>query len=299
MKILLNLACFYLLIQNLSAQNYQEQFASLINEKDTTAVRELLEKWEKEKPRDAELYTSYFNYYFQKSKTEILNLSTNPDNNDENSMKITDSLGNTKGYLGSKVFFEKYYTQKAFEYIDKGISLFPKRLDMRFGKIHALRIIKDWEVFTTEILKTIDYSAKVKQKWTWTNNVDAENPEKLFFGSIQDYVVTLYNTEDDSLLINMRKISERILKYYPEDVPSYSNIAVTYMILAEFDKAIETLQKAEKIAPKDLVILNNLARTYVLKEDKENAILYYQKMVTYGNKRDKAYAEEQIEKLKN
>lgn len=299
MRILIHIFCFYLLFQNLSAQNYQEKFANLMSEKDALGMRKLLEKWEQEKPKDAELYTSSFNYYYQKSSTEVLNLSTNPDDNDTNSMQLTDSSGKAQGYLGSKIVYEDYYLEKAFEYIDKGISLFPKRLDMRFGKIHVLRLIKDWDKFTTEILKTIDYSAEVKHHWTWTNNTNAENPEKLFFGSIQDYVVTLYNTGEDSLLKNMREISERVLKYYPEDVPSYSNIAVTYMITKKYEKAIETLKKAEEITPKDLVILNNLARTYALKKDKKNATLYYQKMATYGNERDKHYAEEQIQKLED
>lgn len=299
MKTLICIFCVFINVQNLLAQNYQEKFAQLIGkQEDTTALRNLLEKWEKEKPNDAELYTSYFNYFFQKSRVEIMNLTADPNVNDSNSMQLTDSLGQVKGYIGSKVIFEEFYQKKAFEYIDKGISLFPKRLDMRFGKIHVLRLTKNWDVFTTEILKTIDYSHEIQNKWTWTNNLDAENPKQLFFRSIQNYIMTLYNTEDDDLLNNMREISERIVKYYPEDVPSHSNIAITYMLTGKYDKAINILKKAEKLAPSDTVILNNIAHTYVLKKDKENAILYYEKLIKHGTEEQQKYAKGKIDDLK-
>ena len=48
-------------------QNYSKQFDALTLKKDTARQYILLKKWEKERPEDPELYTSYFNYYVEKS----------------------------------------------------------------------------------------------------------------------------------------------------------------------------------------------------------------------------------------
>ena len=45
-------------------------------------------------------------------------------------------------------------TNKAFEYIDKGFSYNPKRLDMYFGKTHLYYLIKDYKK-QFGLLKTI------------------------------------------------------------------------------------------------------------------------------------------------
>ena len=61
---------------NAFSQNYFESFKKYQASGDTLKQKELLEKWEQEKPNDSELYTSLFNYFFQKSKNEVLLLAS-------------------------------------------------------------------------------------------------------------------------------------------------------------------------------------------------------------------------------
>lgn len=109
--------------------------------------------------------------------------------------------------------------------------------------------------------------------------------------------MTLYNTEDDDLLINMRTIAEEILKYYPNHIESLSNISITYLLTGEYDNGIEPLLRAEKLDPTDAIVLSNIAQGYKLKKDKVMAIKYYKRAAEHGDERTAQYAKEQIEQL--
>ncbi|HHC80321.1 MAG TPA: tetratricopeptide repeat protein, partial [Flavobacteriia bacterium] len=100
------------------------------------------------------------------------------------------------------------------------------------------------------------------------------------------------------LLNNMKQISETVLKYYPNNVESLSNISVVYLLNGEYDKGLAPLLKAEKINPKDYIVLGNIAQTYKLKGNKKMSIKYYEKMLKYGDGQTKEFAKEQIANLK-
>jgi tetratricopeptide (TPR) repeat protein len=217
--------------------------------------------------------------------------------NSEESLQLMDSTNQVMGFLVGKTYFNPDLLDKAFTSINNGIKKYPARLDMRFGKIYALGQSENWEEFTNEVIKTIDYSQEINNKWTWTNNEPVEDSENFFLGNIQGYQTQIYNTENDSLLKNMREISEQILKYYPNHVESLSNISVSYLLTGEYEKALIPLLKAEKIDPKDAIVLSNIAQAYKLKEDKENAIKYYKKTIEFGDERIKEFAEQQIKLL--
>lgn len=103
---------------------------------------------------------------------------------------------------------------------------------------------------------------------------------------------------DNKLLINMRKIAQAILKYYPNHIESLSNSSITYMVEKKYKKALVPLKKAEKINPKDFIVLNNIAYCYKKLNNKNLAIKYYEKIVKYGDDRSIKQAKMEIEKLK-
>lgn len=273
------------------SQNFQEQFSQHCQSKDTLAQRQLLEKWEKEKPNDAEMFTSYFNYYFLKARQEKIVLEGMPKKEE------TDSINQPIGHFRGEIVFDENIVNKSFKKIDEGIKKYPNRLDMYFGKIYALGQMKKWDEFTSEIVKTIDISSKINNEWTWTNSAPVEDSANFFLLGIQDYIIQLFDTGDDSLSENMRRISERILKYHPNHIESLSNISITYLLEGKFDEALESLFKAKKLNPKDTVVLGNIAHAYWLKKDKENSIKYYEKVLEYGDEKTKEFAKQRIEEL--
>jgi tetratricopeptide (TPR) repeat protein len=159
--------------------------------------------------------------------------------------------------------------------------------------------LKSYKDFTAEIIKTIDYSAIIKNKWTWTDNKPVDDPKEFMLNSIQSYQLQLYNTNNDDLLDNMKQIAQTVLKYYPDHVESLSNLSIVYLIKKEYDQALEVLLKAEKLAPTDYIILSNIAQAYKLKGDNKNAIKYYEQTIKFGDEEANEYAKGQIEELRN
>jgi len=278
------------------SQEYQSDFQKYCQTNDTINQLKVLIEWNSTNPKDAELYTSYFNYHFMKSKQEVLSLSKGGPNGE--GLVLKDSLNQAAGYLGSQIRYDKSELKKGFDKIDEGIKLYPNRLDMRFGKIYALGQISDWKNFTSEIINTVQYSTKNNNDWTWTNNEKYDGSEKEFLLDIQDYQIQLYNTGNDDLLKNMRQIANTVLEYYPNHIESLSNLSITYLLIGEYDKGIAPLLRAEKINPKDYIVLGNIAQGYKMKGDKKKAIEYYEKTAEYGDERAKEYAKQQITELK-
>lgn len=301
MKIHLLSAVLFLTIQCVFGQNDLQQFKLLSENKDTLGQRILLEHWEKRSLNDPELYVAYFNYFVEKSRSEVLVIGQDLKQNAYMVLEIENQDSSKQDrveYMYRQVSFQEFYTQKAIEWIDKGIDRFPNRLDMRFGKIYFLGLLENYEAFTEQIIQTVDYSAINQNQWLWSENCVLEQPKEMMLGSIQDYQNDLYATSQDTLLYNMQKIAEAVLKVYPDHIESLSNIGAVYFLLGQYEKALTPLLTAYQLNPKDLVVINNIAEIYNELGLNIKAEAYYRLMMKYGDKQDKKYAKAKIKQLK-
>jgi tetratricopeptide (TPR) repeat protein len=290
------LAIAFLLSINCFGQNYWTKFQDLSSKKDTAGQIKLLKEWESKDLKDAELYVAYYNYYVQKSMEEVIGIEHEPKG--EHSLQLTDSTGKVAGYMNDMVGYNDMNLNKGFEYIDKGIAMFPNRLDMRFGKIYMLGERENYKRFTEEIIKTIDYSNSNNNAWLWAESKTKTDAKRFMLETIQSYIIQLYNTNNDSLLENMKQICESGLKYYPDHVEFLSDLSIVFMIKKEYDKALVPLLKAEKIASTDFIILNNIAQAYKRKGDNEKALAYCEKVLKYGDEQAKQSARKTMDELK-
>ena len=295
-KLKLSLIFIFISFCTKGQQDFQKTFKELSQKKDTAGQSKLLKEWEVADPKDPELYIACFNFYVTKSMEAAISLDRNPKNDQSFQLSDTGS-GKPAGYMNFSTNYNSKLLQKGFDYIDKGIAIHPTRLDMRFGKIYMLGEAESYEMFTKVIIETIDYDNGIKNAWLWKEGKSLEDAKEFFLGSIQDYIATIYNTENDDLLPNMRQISETILKYDPNHVISLANVALTYIIKEDYDKALPYLLKAEKIDPKDIIVLNNIAEVYVRKNDHPNAKIYYEKIIKNGSKEEADDAREKLKKL--
>ncbi|NOS93267.1 MAG: tetratricopeptide repeat protein [Cyclobacteriaceae bacterium] len=281
------------------AQTYHEQFNDLFKKSDTARQRQLLTKWEKAGKNDPELFIDYFNYYLSKSKTEVIALGQNPKGKESLKISSQDTTQQEPvGFLYGDTQYDPDLLSKGFNWINRGIENHPNRLDMRFGKTYMYGQLEDYENFTKEIIKTVHYSATNQNKWTWADNKPVDDPKKFMLSTIQSYQLQHYNTENDNLLDNMKRIAESVLEHYPDHVESLSNISIVFMLQKQFDKALVPLLRAEKLNPKDYIVLGNIAQAYKLKGDTANALKYYELTLLHGDEQAKKYAKSQIDKLK-
>ncbi|MDR1003400.1 MAG: hypothetical protein LBL97_00105 [Prevotellaceae bacterium] len=260
MRRIFTIAILITLTSMANAQDYKADFLKYYQKGDTLQQRKVLQAWEQKSPKDAELFTCYSNYYMGLSRQEVVGLTT--EQPDGEALVLTDNDGNVAGYMGSTITYQTAMLQKGIDKLNEGIALYPDRLDMRFGIVYLLGVNKQWKAFADNIIKTIQYSARNKNKWTWTENHPFTDGEEGFLAALQDYQLQLYNTEDDTLLPYMRAIAQEVLKHYPKHVESMSNIAITYMLTQKYNEALNFLLQAEKYAPNDTVVLENIAYCY-------------------------------------
>lgn len=281
-----------------NGQKFKKQFDKLLENNDTIGQFDLLKKWEKSDSKDPELYVAYFNFYLNKSRTEVIAMGDTPKGEDALQIMNNDSSKNEAvGFLYSDIHYDPKTLSIGFDWINKGIENHPNRLDMRFGKIYLYGELEDYGNFTNEIIKTIVHSTTNDNKWTWGENKPVDEPKEFMLKSIQDYQIQLFNTGSKDNINNVKKIAETILRYYADHIESLSNLSVVFMIQNQYDKAIEALTKAEVINPKDAVVLGNMARAYRLKGDTKNAIKYFELVLKYGDKKRKEFAKQQIKEL--
>ncbi len=275
------------------SQDYKNQYKQLNQKDDTDKIEKLLNEWEQKEPTNVDLYISGFNYYFKKSKQEVLHLSSTPGKGEQYELK--DSLNNTAGYIsgGQEGIIDSIFDTSQ-NYLVRGIKKYPKRLDLRFGKIYALGAAYKFDTFTNEIMNTLDYSKKINHKWIWSENKPLEDEIVFIKSSIQDYQNTLYKNNEDA---NMKKVAIKMNDIFPNDPIILSTLGTCYLFEVKYTEALPIFIKANSIAPDDTIILNNIAFTYQKLNDKINAKKYYQIMYDKGDDKVKADAKNKMEKL--
>ena len=236
------------------SQNPAWEFTKALRDGDTVRQKEILALWESAQEKSADYYIASFNYNLAKCM--------------DGDMRHLDV--NTLGL--------------ALDVIEKGIKEYPSRLDMRCGEISALYRFGLWNDFADRIIRSIDYAYVIDNKWIYPD----QNADKDFFLNIvQQYQADLFNEIDEEIfamedslnVIRIRKISETVLKYYPDNIEAMNNMAATYFMVNEYDKALEIFLQAEKLSPKDAVILLNIANIYTKQGNKEKSKLYYENII--------------------
>ena len=263
----------------MNEQDVQKRYEEAVNLLNTNidGAKTFLEKWENEDPKNPELYSLWFNYYFAKSLQSVVELSPEPAAN-ANGFVITDSTGKKVGYLQERTFYNDTLLQMAFSWLDKGIAANPDRLDFYFGMATAaLRADKD-RVCVETVVKAMDRAQIIGPKWIWTFGESRESEPNLLTECVQDFFISLYqkgNMEQAQALI------EAAAARYPGNIMYISNAGILALTKGDLNKALDKFLQAEKLDMKDHVVLLNIAYTYRELGDKDTARKYYRKVIKY------------------
>ena len=195
-------------------------------------------------------------------------------------------------------YFNTGFAEKGLEKIDEGISLYPDRLDMRIGKTYVYGHLKYWQGFGKEILRTLRHSTMNQNHWLWTGNEPIQDGKETMLNSFKDYQVQLFNTGVDSLILMMREIGLQVLSLYPDHLLSRSNVAVSYMLFEQYDRALVHLRKAEAIDPEEAIVQANMGYVYSRLADYPAAISCFEKVIRFGSRKEADSAREQIREIR-
>lgn len=279
-----------------SAQSRTQQFNQLLDKNDTARAQVLLTQWKKDVPGDPEWYVARYNFLVWSSMKSIVTIGSNPKGNNYMEITPTDtSVDATPQFMYADVYYQPKQVASAIACIDSAIALFPDRLDLRFGKIYLLGETQSYQAFADEIVKTIHYGATFNHNWKWTDGLAIDGGIASFNESIQSYIVQLYDTNVDSLGVQIGQIATAVLQYDPNNIENLSNLAISYMLASNYEEALKPLLKAETVDPTDAIVLSNIAFCYHRINNKEQAIAYYEKSIKYGDREMKAFSYEQIQ----
>lgn len=254
------------------AQDYKAQFLSAFDSGNDSTQRMVLDVWKLATPEDAEYYVAEFNYHVNLAYNEVMGIL--PDLPQGEAFAITDSTGEVVGYMGSYMSWDSVHTELALQTIRKGIAAHPNRLDMHFGYIHFLGQAKYWEDFAVAIEGVLAQDAVNDHHWSWSDNESFNEPN--FPSFFQDYQVTLFDEQDPALFPYNIRISNAVLKYYPEDIPSISNLGVIAYYQEDLEGATVHFQRAVDLDPSDMIVVFNLAYMYETLGDVEKAVATYE-----------------------
>lgn len=145
--------------------------------------------------------------------------------------------------------------EKALVLLDKGADKYPRRLDIRFGKISLCQLNRDILCMRQGIKSVLEQSARPGNVWLWKNDETVD--VSFMLGSIQEYQKFFFDNEYDEALSDTARL---ILEIYPDHFESLNVLGVLALINNDCDAAKKYLDKARKSAPTDSVIKKNYSR---------------------------------------
>ena len=97
--------------------------------------------------------------------------------------------------------------------------------------------------------------------------------------------------QDMNNSIHEKSISEflKIIKNYPDDIKAYNYLAMIYRKNNDIDLAIDILQQALDKSPNNIDLLNNIGGFYIDKGKKNEAFLFFKKILDIDEYNSEAF----------
>ena len=280
---------------SVSSTSRYDQFWELWNNDQEEEAAAFLENWEKEDKKDPELYVCYYNMYIQKASFEQMHVESYlPRGYQGQYMTGKNDNGDTI-YIYSVIEYDDENSQIAFDYIDKGISYNPQRLDMYFGKAQFLFLRGEYDK-QTEVIKTVfKLNKKYADSWLWSFNQSANDLQIGFPESIHEYFVKWYNTGDPAAYPYMLEVSRMCTQEYPDYVVAYNDAGISALLMNDLQAAKTYFERGYELDPSDMILLSNIARINYNLGNTAEAKKYYETMAQCDDPEYSDYAKEILE----
>lgn len=248
---------------SLSGQTTSEEFKTRYDNltrrvgQDGIGVETLLDKWDKAFPEDVDMLVGKFNYYLTKS--EYTNIVEKPQERYLGAKPVVtlkDSLGKDVNYFQVASYDDSLFAMSS-QAIDRAIKLYPDRLDLRFCKITALMAYENEspDMATAALSGLVDYDGTSHPVWKYGDELAEKG---LFESGIQEYCATLYSEGTPASYESFRSLSEKMLKYSPDNSLFMTNLGTYYFVVKNDNKtALKYYNKVLKKEPDNYTAIKN------------------------------------------
>jgi tetratricopeptide (TPR) repeat protein len=258
-------------------------------------IYDYLKLWESNEPNNLDMYYHFYKYYFRKSI--IINYHSEEEaKENKNIVSKLDINPETREIIGNIYVSFDYKEEEiinAFDYLNRGLSLFPNRLDFHLEKIYLLFYIEEYSLAYNSIISLIELSKNINNKWLTIGN--RKIGKKAFLIEIQS-IFMMWHYENKELVENIKYFAETLFEYYPNSVYSYYNFAIYYFMKGNYQEALKYYIQAEKINKKDINVLVGLGITYFEMGEEQKANDYVQKVMKRGGQSYMSYFQKYLNK---
>lgn len=248
----IGLMATFVVAQTASQQQFYDRFEKIAESEDpdTTALRVLIEDWEKVASDDPDLI-----------RTKIL----------FNSMKAGQDLQGGVNPL---------YFERAIQLAEEAIPKYPNRLDLRLYQALNCLMLGQNEKALNCLLQIIDHSQTINENWIGKQNKPYENGFEQFEENMCSIVNYFYQSDDYTRALNYL---DKLVAVYPQSFAFRMNHASTLANLGKHEQAIEEFLALEKEQPNEDHTIITLAQLYAETGNETKAREYCDKAIALND----------------
>lgn len=257
-KFFISTALLFSSLVLMANEEYNTRFNEVVNDSIPLA-KEILLEWEQNGPIDGDYYAAQFNYYLNQGvHIGICMAKELPLYVMEQGMTLTDSLGNPAGYMyGGVMAMDTLLLDSAITWLQRGIALFPERLDLRIGLSTTYKMMDDGDKMFATMCETVEWVMKhPKVQCTWTSDDKLGVDDTPIESTIQDYFSDCYYSGFWKHLAE--PFVDLGLRYAPKSAIFMNDKAVLLMEKNDVKGALKLMKKALKFNPDDELIKGNV-----------------------------------------
>lgn len=260
-------------------------------------VETVLNNWEKEDSTNVKMLLGRFYYWFEKSRTsQVEPKPTRKYLGMEPMLTLKDSTGNDVHYFQVHTYDDELYGE-ALKAVDRAISIWPDRLDLRFVKVNAYIAYEQEspDMALACLMSLVDENASRGDSWTY----DAEKTEDGFFEeAMQEYCYSFYALGTPAAYDAFLALSTRLTEAFPDN-PGFMNNIGSYHMVARNDckTACKYYNKVLKSDPSNYIaIKNGIVASRKIRNVKQEK-KYLEMMVKHGPEKDRLQAQGRLKAL--
>lgn len=232
----------------LAADNYQISFNACLSDGKLQAADSILNEWSRATPADPELFPARFNL--------LLNRATG------------DATGRDS------------LVDCAFAEIDRGIAVYPDRIDFRLCKAEAASVEGRWSAVIEAVDGILDHDVENGGHWLGMGNTLLTNAATLLADAVFERLGDIYSSDSRTVVNSALSTADKAAKRFGNDVRILNMAGNLNFGVANNDAALGYFEEAARIAPDDAIPLTNIGYIKYQQGDSVKALEIFRKIET-------------------